>query len=70
VHLSKECGWYDAGNGDVYVTANKRYADDDPAVKALPGIFEKISDDTPPGPVKTAVAKAKAAATGKGQDGG
>jgi hypothetical protein len=33
----------------------------------MPQIFDKISDDVPPGGVKAAVAKAKAAATGTGK---
>ena len=64
MYLSKQNGWYDSGSGDVYVTANKRYADDDPAVAALPSIFDKISDDAPP--VKSRVQAAVAAAKGKG----
>lgn len=62
MYLSKQNGWYDSGHGDVYVTANKRYADDDPAVAALPSIFDKISDDAPP---KSKVQAAVAAAKGK-----
>jgi hypothetical protein len=56
-------------NGNaVYVRANERFPDDDPAVKALPSIFDKISDDGPPAKAKVqaAVAKAKAAASGTG----
>ena len=72
MYLSKQNGWYDAGDGrgDVFVPVNTRYSDNDPAVAALPQIFDKISDDAPPGGVKAAVAKAKAAATGKAADGG
>jgi hypothetical protein len=69
VHLSREAGWYDVNGNAVYVKANSKFADDDPAVKALPQIFDKISDDAPPGAVKAAVAKAKAAAAGKASDG-
>jgi hypothetical protein len=71
VYLSREAGWYDVGGNAVYVRANEKFADSDPAVKALPGIFDKISEDAPPGGVKAAVAKAKAAATtsGKSSDG-
>jgi hypothetical protein len=65
VYLSREAGWYDVGGNAVYVRANEKFADSDPAVKALPGIFDKISEDSPPGGVKAAVAKAKAAAGGK-----
>jgi hypothetical protein len=65
VYLSREAGWYDVGGNAVYVRANEKFADSDPAVKALPGIFDKISEDAPPGGVKAAVSKAKAAATGK-----
>jgi len=67
VYLSRAAGWYDVNGNAVYVRANDRFADDDPAVTALPSIFDKISDDTPPGAVKAAVAKAKAAATGAGK---
>jgi hypothetical protein len=70
VYLSRQAGWYDVNGNAVYVRANDRFADDDPAVKALPGIFDKISDDAPPGAVKAAVAKAKAAATGTGKASG
>ena len=60
MHLSREAGWFDDGTGNaLYVRANQRYADDDPAVKAVPHIFDKITDDTPP---KAAVQKAKAQA--------
>jgi hypothetical protein len=69
VYLSREAGWYDDNGNALHVPANTKFADDDPAVKKLPHIFEKISDDVPPGGVKAAVAKAKAAATGKGSDG-
>lgn len=68
MYLSKQNGWYDTGSGDIYVTANKRYADDDPAVKALPSIFDKISDDAPPPKGKAQAAAAKPA--GKAADGG
>ena len=36
------------GNALYIRRANKRYPDDDPAVKAVPHIFDKISDDAPP----------------------
>ena len=64
MHLSREAGWFDDGTGNaVYVRANQRYADDDPAVKAIPHIFDKISDDTAP---KAAVKAAKAQAKAEG----
>ena len=65
MHLSREAGWYSTDAGEVFVAANKRYADDDPAVAALPSIFDKVSDDTPP--PKSKVQAAVAAARGKGQ---
>lgn len=65
MYLSRENGWYDVDGNATYVRRNEKFADDHPAVKAIPGIFDKISDDTPPGAVKSAVAKAKAAAAGK-----
>lgn len=68
MHLSRENGWYDVDGNAVYVRRNEKFPDDHPAVAAIPAIFDKISDDTPPGGVKAAVAKAKAAATGKSDD--
>jgi hypothetical protein len=70
VHLSREAGWYDVNGNAVYVKANSKFADDDPAVRALPQIFDKISDDAPPGAVKAKVQAAKAAVTGKGASDG
>jgi len=61
VHLSREAGWYDVDGNAVYIRANERFADSDPAVKAMPSIFDKISDDAP---VKDAVKAAVAAARG------
>ena len=64
MHLSREAGWYDDGTGNaLYVRANERYADDDPAVKAVPHIFDKISDDAAP---KQSVRAAKDAAKAEG----
>lgn len=62
MYLSREAGWYDVNGNAVYVRANERYPDNDPAVKALPGIFDKLSDDGPP--VKAAVKAAVSAARG------
>jgi hypothetical protein len=68
VHLSREAGWYtDKDGNEFYVRRNEKFADNDPAVAAMPQIFDKVSDDGPPGGVKAAVAKAKAAATGAGK---
>lgn len=69
MYLSREAGWYDVGGNALYIRANEKFADNDPAVAACPQIFDKLSDDGPPGGVKAAVAKAKAAATGKASDG-
>lgn len=69
MYLSREAGWYDVNGNALYIRANEKFADNDPAVKAIPQIFDKISDDAPPGGVKAAVAKAKAAAGGKSSDG-
>jgi hypothetical protein len=69
VYLSRENGWFDVNGNATYVRANERYPDDSPAVAALPSIFDKISDDAPPGAVKAAVVKAKAAAAGGGSGG-
>ena len=70
MHLSREAGWYDVNGNAVYIRKNEKFPDDDPAVAAVPGIFDKISDDVPPGAVRAAVAKAKAAATGTAKSGG
>jgi hypothetical protein len=67
VFLSREAGWYDVGGNALYIRKGEKFPDDDPAVKACPQIFDKLSDDVPPGAVKAAVAKAKAAATGAGK---
>jgi hypothetical protein len=69
VWLSRENGWYDDNGNALYIRKGEKFADDHPAVKAMPQIFDKLSDDAPPGGVKAAVAKAKAAASGKGSDG-
>lgn len=70
--LSTQAGWYDVDGNAIYVKANARYPDDHPAIAAVPGIFEKISDDGPPpkSKVQAAVASAKAAATGKASSDG
>ena len=47
MQLSRENGFFDVGGNEVYVKKGVLYADDDPAVKALPGIFDKVSDDAP-----------------------
>jgi hypothetical protein len=69
VYLSRENGWYDVNGNALYLRKGEKFADDHPAVKASPQIFDKLSDDAPPGGVKAAVAKAKAAASGGGKDG-
>ena len=70
MYLSREAGWYDDGTGNaLYIRRGEKFPDDHPAVAASPQIFDKLSDDVPPGGVKAAVAKAKAAASGKGSDG-
>lgn len=66
--LSREAGWFDVGGNAVYIRANERYRDDDPAVAAVPSIFDKLSDDGPP--VKAAVKAAVAAARGKASSDG
>ena len=66
MHLSREAGWYDVNGNAEYIRANERYADDDPAVKAVPAIFDKISDDTPPPKAKVQAAKAEAKAKADG----
>ena len=65
MHLSREAGWYDVNGNAEYIRANERYADDDPAVKAVPAIFDKISDDAPP---KAAVKAAEGEGEGRGSE--
>lgn len=68
MYLSREAGWYDVNGNAEYIRKGEKFADNDPAVKAAPQIFDKISDDGPP--VKGAVKAAVAAARGKAaQDG-
>ena len=65
MHLSNQAGWYDVKGNAEYIPANKQYADDDPAVKALPHVFDKITDDAAPkAAVRAAKAEAKAKADG------
>jgi len=70
VWLSREAGWYDVNGNALYIRKGEKFPDGDPAVAAVPGIFDKLSDDAPPAGVKAAVAKAKAAATGAGKASG
>jgi hypothetical protein len=67
VYLSRENGWYDVNGNALYIRKGEKFPDDHQAVKAMPQIFDKLSDDGPPGGVKAAVAKAKAAAAGAGK---
>ena len=69
MYLSRENGFYDDNGNAVFIRANEKFPDNHPAIAAAPQIFDKISDDVPPGAVKAAVAKAKAAATGSKSDG-
>lgn len=50
MYLSREAGWYDVNGNAEYIRANEKFADSHPAVKAMPQIFDKISDDAPPRP--------------------
>ena len=68
MQLSRENGFFDVDGNEVYVKKGVLYADDDPAVKALPGIFDEVSKDAPP--PKSKVREAVAAARGKAQDDG
>ena len=63
MNLSRENGFFDVGGNEVFVKKGILYADDDPAVRALPGIFDKVSEDSPP--PKSRVQAAVAAAKGK-----
>ena len=68
MQLSRENGFFATDGGEVFVKKGVLYADDDPAVKSLPGIFDKVSEDVPP--PKSKVQAAVAAARGKaGGDG-
>jgi hypothetical protein len=67
VYLSRENGWYDVDGNAIYVRRNEKFPDDHPAVKAVPSIFDKISDDAP---VKSRVQAAVAAAKGAGKSDG
>lgn len=68
MYLSREAGWYDVDGNALYIRKGEKFADSDPAVKAAPSIFDKISDDGPP--VKAAVKAAVAAAKGKATQNG
>ena len=61
MQLSRENGFFDVGGNELFIKKGVLYADDDPAVKALPGIFDKVSDDSAAAPK----GKAQAAARGK-----
>ena len=52
MQLSRENGFFDVKGSEVFVRKGVLYADDDPAVLAVPQIFDKVSDDAPksPGP--------------------
>ena len=65
MQLSRENGFFDVKGTEVYVKKGVLYADDDPAVLALPSIFDKVSDDAPKSAAPkrvTASAQAPAAA--------
>lgn len=68
MQLSRENGFFDVNGSEVFVKKGVLYADEDPAVKALPGIFDKVSDDVPPpkGKVQAAVAAARGKASADG----
>jgi len=71
VWLSRENGWYTDKDGNaLFIRKGEKFLDTDAAVAAAPQIFDKISDDVPPGAVKAAVAKAKAAAAAGGKSDG
>lgn len=61
MQLSRENGFFDVGGNELFIKKGVLYADDDPAVRALPHIFDKVSDDGPPpkGKVQAAVAAAR-----------
>lgn len=57
MYLSRESGFYDRDGSEIFVPKNQRYADNDPAVKALPSIMDRISVDGPPPKPSRAAAK-------------
>ena len=65
MQLSRENGFFDVKGTEVYVKKGVLYADDDPAVKAVPQIFDKVSDDAP----KSARAEAGCRVAGGGGEG-
>lgn len=70
MQLSRENGFFSSKNGtEVFVKKGVLYVDDDPAVLAVPHIFDRVSDDAPKSAPK-AVAAPKAAAAVKGATGG
>ena len=69
MQLSRENGFFDVGGNELFIKKGVLYADDDPAVRALPAIFDKVSDDQPT-PAKGKVQAAVSAARGKAAGGG
>ena len=72
MQLSRENGFFDVGGQEVFIKKGVLYADDDPAVRAVPSIFDKVSGDAPKSaaPKRVQAAGADAPATVKGKSGG
>jgi hypothetical protein len=62
MYLSRESGFYDINGTEIYVPKNHQFADNDPAVRALPQIMDRISVDGPPPRPSRAEAKERAEA--------
>jgi hypothetical protein len=63
MQLSRENGFFTSKDGaEVYVKKGVLYADDDPAVRAVPSIFDRVSDDAP----KSAPAQKRVTASASG----
>ena len=45
--LSRENGHFDVSGSEVFVRKGVLYPDGDPAVRAMPQIFDQVSEDTP-----------------------
>ena len=71
MQLSRENGFFDVKGNEIYVKKGVLYADDDPAVLAVPSIFDKVSDDAPKSaPPKRVTASAAGSSQVKAGSGG
>ena len=67
MQLSRENGFFDVKGTEVFVRKGVLYADDDPAVRAVPQIFDQVSEDAPKstGPRRVPAPVAQAPVRGK-----